>query len=96
PIELCWAELKAYVRAQNTTFKLQDVEKLTWKWLDSCDSTLASSFIEHVHLYEENFQKADHFMEQVESELDDTDDIDTSSDLNEDEDLQLLAKSNSL
>ncbi|CAF4650908.1 unnamed protein product [Rotaria sp. Silwood2] len=86
PIEICWAELKKSVRDQNTTFKLKDVEKLIWNWLNNCDSTFISNCIDHVQVYEENFKKADQFIEQIENELNDDDNIDNDSDLTEDED----------
>ena len=83
---MCWAELKRSVRDQNTTFKLKDVEKLTWNWLNNCDSTFISNCIHHVQGYEENFKKADQHIEQIESELNDEDNIDTDSDMIKDED----------
>lgn len=83
---MCWAELKKSVRDQNTTFKLKDVEKLIWNWLNNCDSTFISKCIDHVQVYEKNFKKADHFMEDIEGELNDDDDIGIDSDLTEDED----------
>ncbi|CAF1242007.1 unnamed protein product [Rotaria sordida] len=87
PIEMCWAELKNSVRNQNTTFQLKDVEKLVWNWLYNCDSTFISSCIDHVHVYEKNFKKADQFIEEIEDELNDDDDnIDNDSDLTGDED----------
>ncbi|CAF0790839.1 unnamed protein product [Rotaria sordida] len=86
PIEMCWAELKKSVRDQNTTFKLKDVEKLIWNWLNNCDSTFISNCIDHVQVYEENFKKADQFIEQIENELNDDDNIDNDSDLTENED----------
>ncbi|CAF4210355.1 unnamed protein product [Rotaria sordida] len=86
PIEMCWAEPKRSVRDQNTTFKLKDVEKLIWNWFNSCDSTFISNCIDHVQVYEENFKKADQYIEQIESELNDDDSIDMDSDLIEDED----------
>ncbi|CAF4792292.1 unnamed protein product [Rotaria sp. Silwood1] len=86
PIEMCWTELKKSVRDQNTTFKLKDVEKLIWNWLNNCDSTFISNCIDHVQVYEENFKKADQFIEQIENELNDDDNIDNDSDLTEDED----------
>ncbi|CAF1160909.1 unnamed protein product [Rotaria sordida] len=87
PIEMCWAELKNSVQNQNTTFQLKDVEKLVWNWLYNCDSTFISSCIDHVHVYEKNFKKADQFIEEIEDELNDDDDnIDNDSDLTGDED----------
>jgi len=84
---MCWAELKNSVRNQNTTFQLKDVEKLVWNWLYNCDSTFISSCIDHVHVYEKNFKKADQFIEEIEDELNDDDDnIDNDSDLTGDED----------
>ena len=83
---MCWAEFKRSVRDQNITFKLKDVEKLTWNWLNNCDSTSISNCIDHVQGYEENFKKADQHIEQIESELNDEDNIDTDSDMIKDED----------
>ena len=94
---MCWAELKRSVRDQNTTFKLKDVEKLTWNWLNNCDSIFISNCIDHVQGYEENFKKADQQIEQIESELNDEDNIDTDSDMikdgDEDRQLQIISKS---
>ncbi|CAF2849109.1 unnamed protein product [Rotaria sp. Silwood2] len=86
PIERCWAELKNSVRDQNTTFQLKDVEKLVWNWLYNCDSTFISSCIDHVHVYEKNFKKADQFIQEIEDELSDDDNVDNDSDLTEDDD----------
>jgi len=88
---MCWAELKKSVRDQNITFRLKDVEKLIWDWLNNCDSAFISNCIDHVQVYEENFKKADQFIEQIEDELNDDDDddddnVDNDSDLTENED----------
>ncbi len=93
---MCWAELKKSVRDQNNTFKLKDVEELIWNQLNNCDSTFISNCIDHVQVYEENFKKADQFIQEIESELNDDDNIDNESDLIEDEDedqqLQIIQK----
>ncbi len=54
--------------------------------LKNCNSTLTSSCIDHVHVYEENFKKAGQFMEQIPTELNDDDNIDSDSGLTGDKD----------
>ena len=83
---MCWAELKRSVRDENITFRLKDVEKLVWDWMNNSNSTFISNCIDHVQVYEENFKKADQFIEQIEGDSSDDDDIESNSNLTENED----------
>jgi hypothetical protein len=82
PIELAWAGLKAYFRANNTRFRLNDVHNLALEYMAAVDAQLATSFFDHVLQHEETFKAADKYVEEeIESlleniEIDDDDDND--------------------
>ena len=73
--------MKTFVRDQNTSFNLKDVNALAASWIAACDKTTTAGFFQQVKKYEETFKKADHYTEQTESKLLDTDE-ECESDLN--------------
>lgn len=82
--------MKSYIRQNNTSFRLSDVERLASEWMAALDSTTAQSYIEHAQKYELVFRQADAFAEELEEQIkDEDDDIDLSEDgeleLSEDE-----------
>ena len=68
PIELAWAQLKAYVRTNNTLFRLTDISSLAQEHMAAVDEDISVRFIEPA-------RKADNFMEEeMEPNLVDDDD----------------------
>ncbi len=78
--------MKAYVRDQNTSFKLQDVHVLAAHWLAACDESTATGCFEQTKQYEAVFKGADHYAESIEETLINSDDDDNESDQSSDED----------
>ena len=56
PIELAWSNLKSYVRANNTFFRLSDIETLSKEYIAALDD--CSTYFEYVHKVEMTFRKA--------------------------------------
>jgi hypothetical protein len=82
PIELAWAQLKGYVRSNNTSFRLTDIQSLSQEYIAAVDEDIAVRFIEHARKAEETFRKADNFVEEeVEPNLVNEDDEAIESDL---------------
>ncbi|XP_025194218.1 uncharacterized protein LOC112593854 [Melanaphis sacchari] len=65
PIELAWSWIKNYVRMNNTTFKLQDVQELLKKTVDNVTSEMWMNFISHVIKEEDKFWKIDFLSDDV-------------------------------
>ena len=63
-IELAWAQLKAYVRTNNTLFRLTDIHWLGQEYMAAVDKDTSVLFIEHARKAEETFRKANNFMEE--------------------------------
>ena len=63
PTELAWAQLKSYVRRENVSFRISDVENLAREFMAAVDKDLARNFIEHTQKVEEIFKTADAFVE---------------------------------
>ncbi|CAF2104471.1 unnamed protein product [Rotaria magnacalcarata] len=81
PIELAWGAMKSYIRQNNTSFRLSDVERLASEWMTALDSSTAQSYIEHAQKYELVFRQADAFAEELEEQIkDENDEIDLSED----------------
>ena len=75
PIELAWAQLKAYVRTINTLFRLTDIHSPAQEYMAAVDEDTSVRFIEHARMTEKTFRKADNFMEEeMEPNLMDDDD----------------------
>ena len=53
PIELAWAQLKAYVRTSNPLFRLTDIHSLTQEYMAAVDEHTSVRFIEHARNAEE-------------------------------------------
>jgi hypothetical protein len=82
PIELAWAQLKGYVRSNNTLFRLTDIRSLSEEYMAAVDENSSTRFIAYARKAEEVFRKADAFVEEeVESHLVDEDDEDIEPDL---------------
>jgi hypothetical protein len=69
PIELAWASMKTYIRENNTSFRLTDVERLASEWIGALDSVTATSYIAHAQQHEFVFKQGDAYTEQIEEEL---------------------------
>jgi transposase len=65
PIELIWAQVKGYVAANNTTFKLPHVKKLFYDGLLQVTAEKWISCIEHVIKEEENMYRLDDNIENI-------------------------------
>ncbi|VVC30819.1 Hypothetical protein CINCED_3A004287 [Cinara cedri] len=59
PIELVWSMVKGYVKANNSTFKPEDVKHLLHTGLDRVKSEDWKSHIDHAKKEEENFWNLD-------------------------------------
>ena len=66
--------MKRYVRDNNTTFRLSDVERLASEWIAALDPATAQSYFSHAEQHELIFRKADAYAEQIEEDLTDDDD----------------------
>lgn len=83
PIELAWAGMKDYVRKNNASFRLTDVERLASEWMAALDPATAKSYIAHAEKHELVFRQADEYIERIEEELiDDDDDNDQNYQMN--------------
>ncbi|XP_026670214.1 uncharacterized protein LOC113464471 [Ceratina calcarata] len=47
PIEMAWAQIKSYIRARNTTYKLSDVEKLVDEAVENVTAETWKNLIRH-------------------------------------------------
>ncbi|KAL4083710.1 hypothetical protein QTP88_029026 [Uroleucon formosanum] len=65
PIELAWSVVKKHVRMNNTTFKLDDVQKLLHDGINQCTPGMWKNFIQHTKKEEEKFWKIDFVVEEV-------------------------------
>ncbi|CAF3764786.1 unnamed protein product [Rotaria sp. Silwood1] len=64
PIELCWADLKEYVRKGNTRFQLTDVRELAAQFIASYDGDVATKVIKRTQEIENKFKIADRYIEE--------------------------------
>ena len=72
PIELCWSQLKSYVRQNNTQFRLTDITTLSQEYIAALDDCTA--FIAHAHKAEMTFRQADNYVEEaIDPEIVDSD-----------------------
>ena len=80
--------MKGYVRDNNTSFNLTEVQQLAAEWIAALDPATSLSYLEHVRRNEDVFKKANNFVEEVEPKLDENDDsideLDFDSDNNDD------------
>ncbi|KAL4126790.1 hypothetical protein QTP88_010999 [Uroleucon formosanum] len=65
PIELAWSVVKKHVRMNNTTFKLDDVQKLLHDGINQCTPGMWKNFIQHTKKEEEKFWIIDFVVEEV-------------------------------
>lgn len=63
PIELCWSQLKQYVRRNNTSFRLTDISTLCQEYIAALDD--CTSFIAHTRKAEDTFRQADNYVENI-------------------------------
>jgi hypothetical protein len=61
--------MKTYIRDNNTSFRLSDVERLAAEWIAATDASTAQSYIAHAYQHELVFKQADAFAEEVEIQL---------------------------
>lgn len=67
PIELIWSQVKGYVAANNTTFKINDVRRLLHEAVDQITAEKWANCVRHViEVQEPRFWDVDDRMEQVE------------------------------
>ena len=82
------AQLKTYVRDNNTSFSLTEVRTLAAEWMAALDPATSLSYLEHARRNEDIFKQADNFVEEeIEPELDEHDsasDVDPDSDTDDD------------
>ena len=79
---MAWAQLKAYVRTNNTLFRLTDISSLAQGYMAAVDEDTSVRFIEHARKTEATFRKGDNFMEEeMEPNLVDDDDEDIEPDV---------------
>lgn len=72
--------MKAYVRDNNTSFRLSDIERLASEWIAAVDPPTAKSYFSHVLEHEIMFKQADAHAEELEEQLIDDDAIEFYSD----------------
>lgn len=65
PIELVWSMVKGYIKANNTTFKPEDVKHLLHKGLDRVKKEDWISFINHVKEEEVKFWNIDFIFDEL-------------------------------
>ncbi|KAL4143894.1 hypothetical protein QTP88_006148 [Uroleucon formosanum] len=63
--QLAWSVVKKHVRMNNTTFKLDDVQKLLHDGINQCTPGMWKNFIQHTKKEEEKFWKIDFVVEEV-------------------------------
>ncbi|CAF1369702.1 unnamed protein product, partial [Didymodactylos carnosus] len=81
PIELAWAQLKNYVRENNTRFHLTDVHNFILEYMSAVGPELCESYYRHVKKAEESFKTADNFIEQIiDPDLEDESDCESDDD----------------
>ncbi|CAF3391281.1 unnamed protein product [Rotaria socialis] len=72
PTELCWANLKDYVRKGNTRFQLTNVRELASQFITSYDGGAATKVIKRTQKIQNKFKIADRYVEEnIEPMLDD-------------------------
>ncbi len=64
PIELCWANLKDYIRKHNTLFRLTNVCDLAAEFIAGYDGDAPAKTFEHTRKIENQFRAADIFVEE--------------------------------
>ena len=47
PIEFAWSGMKAYIRKNNTYFRLSNVERLASEWMAALDPSTTQSYFSH-------------------------------------------------
>ncbi|CAF1574492.1 unnamed protein product [Didymodactylos carnosus] len=92
PIELAWAQLKAYVRSHNTNFRLNDIRSLCEEYIAALDDENSRRFIDHAQKVEKQFRLPDDFVENdieprlISEDEDDESVVDVNSDNEEEND----------
>ena len=77
--------MKAYVRENNTSFRLSNIERLASEWIAAVDPPTAKSYFSHVQEREIMFKQADARAEELEEQLIDDDEVSSYSDEEENE-----------
>jgi len=65
PIELAWSSVKRYVKSNNTTFKLPDVQKHLIDGVNQCTPEMWENFVKHVIQIEDRFWNVDMTVDDV-------------------------------
>jgi len=72
PIELAWSSIKNFVKMNNTTFKLPDVQQLFRDGVDRVTPEMWKNFVEHTKKEEDKFWTIDFHVESVLDNMDST------------------------
>jgi hypothetical protein len=72
PIELAWSSIKNFVKMNNTTFKLTDVQQLFRDGVDRVTPEMWKNFVEHTKKEEDKFWTIDFHVENVLENMDST------------------------
>ncbi|XP_046145947.1 uncharacterized protein LOC123989268 [Osmia bicornis bicornis] len=59
PIELAWAQIKNYIKTRNTTYKLDDVQRLLYEAVEDVTAESWQNFIRHTRGEENRFLEID-------------------------------------
>lgn len=71
-IELAWSSIKNHVKMNNTTFKIEDVEKLLREGVERCTPEMWSDFVKTTEKVEERLWDIDFIVEDVMENIDST------------------------
>ncbi|GJQ74188.1 hypothetical protein Trydic_g19101 [Trypoxylus dichotomus] len=66
PIEMVWAQLKNYVRMNNTTFKVKDMEQLIRRAYSTVTTNNWQNYIKHVNNIEKEMWIVDNLQDDIE------------------------------
>ena len=63
PIEIVWAQLKDYIRKNNTSFSITAIFELASEFIAGFDDKAAQAAILHAEKVEKTYKQADNFVE---------------------------------
>ncbi|CAF4341518.1 unnamed protein product [Didymodactylos carnosus] len=85
PIELAWAQLKRYIRENNTRFRQTDIHNFIVEYMSAVGPELCEGYYRHVKKAEDSFKTADNFVEQViDPDLEEESDCESEGDEDDD------------